>query len=92
MHPALLPKHGGKGMYGHRVHEAVLAAGEQESGATVHIADGEYDEGRILAQTKVPVKPDDTPDSLAQRVLEVEHQLYAETLQRIASGEIKLEG
>jgi len=92
MHPALLPKFGGQGMYGHHVHEAVIAAGEKESGATVHIADAEYDEGRILAQKKVPVKAGDTPDSLAERVLEVEHQLYAETLQRIASGEIKLEG
>ena len=92
MHPALLPKFGGQGMYGHHVHEAVIAAGEKESGATVHIADAEYDEGRILAQKKVPVKPDDTPDSLAERVLTIEHQLYAETLQRIASGEIKLEG
>lgn len=92
IHPALLPKHGGKGMYGHHVHEAVLAVGEKESGATVHIADAEYDEGRILAQKKVPVKADDTPDSLAERVLEVEHQLYAETLQRISNGDIKLEG
>jgi phosphoribosylglycinamide formyltransferase-1 len=92
MHPALLPKFGGKGMYGHHVHEAVLAADEKESGATVHIADAEYDEGRILAQKKVPVMAGDTADSLAARVLEVEHQLYAETLQRIASGEIELEG
>ncbi len=92
IHPALLPKHGGQGMYGHHVHEAVLAAGEKESGATVHIADAEYDEGRILAQKKVPVKPDDTPDRLAERVLEVEHQLYAETLQHIARGDIKLDG
>ena len=92
MHPALLPKFGGKGMYGHRVHEAVLAAGEKESGATVHLADAEYDEGRILAQKKVPVMAGDTADSLAARVLEVEHHLYAETLQRIATGEIELEG
>jgi phosphoribosylglycinamide formyltransferase 1 len=92
MHPALLPKFGGQGMYGHHVHEAVLAAGEKESGATVHIADAEYDEGRILAQKRVPVMADDSPDSLAARVLEVEHQLYAETLQRIATGDIKLEG
>ena len=91
MHPALLPKFGGQGMYGHHVHDAVLAAGEKESGATVHIADAEYDEGRILAQKKVPVLPDDTSESLAARVLEVEHQLYAETLQRIANGEIKLD-
>jgi phosphoribosylglycinamide formyltransferase-1 len=92
IHPALLPKHGGQGMFGHHVHEAVLAAGEKESGATVHIADAEYDEGRILAQKKVPVKADDTPESLAERVLAVEHQLYAETLQRIAAGEIELDG
>jgi len=92
IHPALLPKFGGQGMYGHHVHEAVLAAGEKESGATVHIADEEYDRGRILAQKKVPVMADDTSESLAERVLEVEHQLYAETLQRIATGEIKLEG
>ena len=92
MHPALLPKFGGKGMYGHHVHEAVLAAGEKESGATVHIADTEYDEGLILAQQKVRVLPDDTPESLAARVLVVEHKLYAETLQRIAMGDIKLEG
>jgi len=92
MHPALLPKFGGRGMYGHHVHEAVLAAGEKESGATVHIADAEYDEGKILAQNKVPVMAGDTADSLAARVLEVEHHLYAETLQRIATGEIELEG
>jgi phosphoribosylglycinamide formyltransferase-1 len=92
MHPALLPKFGGRGMYGHHVHEAVLAAGEKESGATVHLADAEYDTGRILAQRKVPVRAGDTSESLAARVLEVEHQLYAETLQRIARGEIKLEG
>ena len=92
IHPALLPKFGGHGMYGHHVHEAVLAAGEKESGATVHVADEEYDRGRILAQKKVPVMADDTAESLAARVLQVEHQLYAETLQRIARGEIKLEG
>jgi phosphoribosylglycinamide formyltransferase-1 len=92
MHPALLPKFGGRGMYGHHVHDAVLAAGEKESGATVHLADEEYDTGRILAQRKVPVRADDTSESLAARVLEVEHHLYAETLQRIARGEIKLEG
>jgi phosphoribosylglycinamide formyltransferase-1 len=92
MHPALLPKFGGQGMYGHHVHDAVLAAGEKESGATVHIADEEYDRGRILAQKKVPVMADDTSESLAARVLVVEHQLYAETLQRIATGEIRLEG
>ena len=92
IHPALLPKFGGQGMYGHHVHDAVIAAGEKESGATVHLADAEYDTGRILAQRKVPVRADDTSESLAARVLEVEHELYADTLQRIATGEITLEG
>ena len=91
IHPALLPKYGGRGMYGDHVHEAVLAAGDKESGATVHIVDEEYDRGPIVAQRIVPVLPDDTPDSLAARVLTVEHQLYAETLQRIATGDIKLD-
>lgn len=75
VHPALLPKHGGHGMYGHRVHAAVLAAGEAESGATVHLVDAEYDRGAILAQGRVPVLADDTPASLATRVLSVEHRL-----------------
>jgi phosphoribosylglycinamide formyltransferase-1 len=92
IHPALLPKYGGRGMYGNHVHDAVLAAADKESGATVHIVDEEYDRGRILAQKKVPVLADDTSESLAARVLEVEHQLYAETLQRIATGDLRLEG
>lgn len=75
VHPALLPAFGGKGMYGHRVHEAVLASGVRESGATVHLVDEVYDHGRILAQVRVPVLPDDTPQRLAARVLEVEHRL-----------------
>lgn len=90
IHPALLPKFGGKGFYGRAVHEAVLAAGERESGATVHIVDEEFDHGPVLAQVRVPVRPDDTADSLAARVLEREHALYAETLQKIATGEIAL--
>ena len=92
IHPALLPKFGGQGMYGRRVHEAVLAAGEKVTGVTVHLADEDYDRGKILAQRTVPVLAGDTPDSLAARVLEVEHQIYADTLQRIARGEIKLAG
>lgn len=75
VHPALLPAFGGKGMYGHRVHEAVLQSGAAESGATVHLVDEEYDRGAILAQERVPVMPGDTPDSLAARVLAVEHSL-----------------
>ncbi len=75
VHPALLPAHGGRGMYGRRVHEAVLAGGDRESGATVHLVDEAYDRGAILAQRRVPVLPGDTPERLAARVLEVEHQL-----------------
>ncbi|HTL04544.1 MAG TPA: phosphoribosylglycinamide formyltransferase [Gemmatimonadales bacterium] len=75
IHPALLPRHGGAGMYGRRVHQAVLAAGETESGATVHLVTEEYDRGAILGQARVPVLPGDSPDSLARRVLELEHRL-----------------
>jgi phosphoribosylglycinamide formyltransferase-1 len=75
IHPALLPQFGGKGMYGHRVHQAVLASGARESGASVHLVDEAYDQGPVLAQVKVPVFPTDTPDQLAERVLTVEHQL-----------------
>lgn len=85
IHPALLPRYGGQGMYGTHVHEAVLAAGERESGATVHLVDEEYDRGAILLQRRVPVLPGDTPASLAARVLEVEHQLYPEALRRFAA-------
>lgn len=90
IHPALLPKFGGKGMYGKRVHEAVLAAGEKVSGVTIHIVDEHYDAGPIIAQRQVPVLPGDTADSLAERVLKHEHILYAETLQKIADGRIAL--
>lgn len=75
IHPALLPAFGGTGMYGTRVHQAVLAAGQRESGATVHLVDEEYDRGPILGQARVPVLPDDTADALASRVLAVEHRL-----------------
>ena len=90
IHPALLPNFGGRGMYGMRVHEAVLAAGENESGATVHLIDGEYDHGPVLAQEKVPVCDGDTPEQLQARVLEVEHRLYVATLEKIAAGRIVL--
>lgn len=76
IHPALLPKFGGQGMYGMHVHEAVLAAGDRETGPTVHLVDEDYDTGPIVAQERVPVQPDDTPESLAARVLAVEHRLY----------------
>jgi len=90
IHPALLPKYGGKGMYGHHVHEAVLASGDKESGATVHLVDEIYDQGRILSQVRIPVLPDDTPDSLAERVLEQEHKLYPRVLNKLIRGEYEL--
>ena len=91
IHNALLPKFGGKGMYGHFVHEAVLAANEKESGPTVHIVDEIYDNGRILGQKAIPVLSDDTPDSLAVRVLEQEHKLYPRILQKLIKGEYDLD-
>jgi formyltetrahydrofolate-dependent phosphoribosylglycinamide formyltransferase len=75
IHPALLPGFGGRGMYGRRVHQAVLRSGARESGATVHLVSPEYDQGPILAQARVPVEPGDTPETLAARVLAVEHRL-----------------
>lgn len=83
IHPALLPKFGGKGMYGMNVHRAVLAAGEEESGATVHWVDEEYDSGAVVAQERVPVLDGDTPEALAARVLAVEHRLYPEAVDRV---------
>lgn len=82
IHPALLPKHGGKGMYGHFVHEAVIKAGESESGCTVHLVDDEFDHGEVILQRKVPVLPGDTPEILAARVLKEEHRLYPEAIAR----------
>ena len=86
IHPALLPRHGGPGMYGPRVHEAVLAAGDRESGATVHLVDEEYDRGGVLAQARVPVRPGDTAATLAERVLKVEHQLLPAAVRRAAEA------
>ena len=90
IHPALLPKYGGQGMYGMRVHEAVIANGDSESGVTIHVVDGQYDRGPILAQKKVAVAATDTAESLSRKVLAAEHQLYVETLGRILAGDIKL--
>ncbi|WP_037604837.1 phosphoribosylglycinamide formyltransferase [Streptacidiphilus rugosus] len=84
VHPALLPRHGGPGMYGIRVHEAVLASGDTVSGATVHHVTAQYDEGPAIAQQQVPVLPDDTPETLAARVLRVEHRLLPDTVQALA--------
>ena len=86
IHPALLPQYGGPGMYGIRVHRAVLAAGATESGATVHLVDEEYDRGPILAQARVPVRPDDTAEQLAERVLAVEHQLLPAAVLKAAQA------
>ena len=90
VHPALLPEFGGRGMHGDRVHAAVLASGDRVSGVTVHLVDEEYDHGLVISQAEVPIMPDDTPETLAARVLAQEHILYPKTLQRIASGEIDL--
>lgn len=80
IHPSLLPRFGGKGFWGLHVHEAVLAAHETESGPTVHLVSNEIDKGRILAQRKVPVMPDDTPETLQARVLEQEHDIFWRTI------------
>lgn len=80
LHPALLPKFGGVGMWGHNVHEAVLAAGEKESGCTVHFVDDGCDTGKIILQKKVPVMPDDTPDTLYARIAPEEHKALLEGL------------
>jgi phosphoribosylglycinamide formyltransferase-1 len=90
IHPALLPRFGGEGMYGARVHRAVLASGAEETGVTVHLVDAHYDHGPILAQRRVPVRLGDTVETLADRVLEQEHDLLVQTLVRIASDEIVL--
>jgi len=86
VHPALIPKHCGPGFYGRRVHEAVLAAGERESGATVHFVNEQYDHGPILLQDRVPVRSDDTPDSLAERVQALERRLVPEALRRFQAA------
>lgn len=84
IHPALLPDFGGPGMYGHRVHEAVLASGARESGATVHFVDEAFDRGDIIAQERVRVEPGDTPESLAARVLDAEHRLLPRVVLELA--------
>ncbi len=90
IHPSLLPKFGGKGMFGLNVHKAVIEADEKETGVTIHLVNDEYDEGAILAQQKVEVVEGDTAESLAAKVLKVEHVLFAETIQKIIDGSIIL--
>ena len=83
IHPSLLPLHGGVGMYGHHVHQAVIAAGEKESGCTVHLVSAGVDEGEILGQSRVPVLENDTPETLAERILRKEHILYPRVLSEL---------
>lgn len=90
IHPSLIPAHCGKGMYGIKVHQAVLAAGETVTGCTVHFVDNEYDHGPILLQRQVPVLPDDTPQSLQARVFQAECQTYPEALRLIAAGRVRV--
>lgn len=85
-HPSLLPRHGGQGMYGNRVHAAVIAAGESETGISVHLVDGDYDTGDVLAQTSVQVEADDSVESLAARVQAAEKPFLIEVLQGMAAG------
>jgi len=92
IHPALLPSFGGKGMYGLHVHQAVLDHGCKVSGCTVHFVDEEFDNGPILMQTCVPVLDDDTAESLAARVVAVEHETYPKAVQLIAEGRVSFEG
>ena len=90
VHPSLLPAFGGEGMYGRRVHEAVISAGAARSGATVHLVDEAYDRGAVLAQRSIEVHPGESVDSLEARVTALEPPLFVETLQRVASGELEL--
>lgn len=92
IHPSLLPKFGGPGMYGNKVHEAVIAAGERESGCTVHLADDRYDTGPILLQRSCPVLPDDTPGELAARVAEQERDAYPEVISAWIEGRVRVVG
>jgi phosphoribosylglycinamide formyltransferase-1 len=92
IHPSLLPAFGGQGMYGHAVHQSVLDYGAKITGVTVHFVDNEYDQGPVIWQQPVPVFDDDTADSLAARVFEVEKEAYPHVLKMIAEGRIALEG
>jgi phosphoribosylglycinamide formyltransferase 1 len=92
IHPALLPLFGGEGMYGHRVHEAVIGHGEKVSGATVHLVDEEYDRGPIVLQEIVAIAPGETPDTLAAKVLKIEHEIFPLALKAFAEGRVKIEG
>src|SRR5690606_34254431 len=92
VHPALIPAFCGKGMYGHHVHKAVLEYGAKITGVTVHFVDAEYDHGPIILQDCVPVREDDTPESLAERVMAKERELYPQAIQLFAEGRLRVEG
>ena len=86
IHPALLPKYGGKGMYGHFVHEAVIAAGEKESGITIHFVNEKYDDGETILQERVIITPEDTAETVAGKVQALEHQWFPVIVERLLSG------
>ncbi|HEY5413077.1 MAG TPA: phosphoribosylglycinamide formyltransferase [Caulobacteraceae bacterium] len=90
IHPALLPRHGGRGLYGRRVHEAVRASGDAVTGASIHIVDRDYDTGPVIAQARAPVLADDTVEDIEARVRAIEPSLMVQTLSRIAGGELWL--
>ncbi len=92
VHPALLPAFGGDGMYGHHVHEAVIRYGAKISGATVHLVDEEYDHGPIVMQQSLEVSSDDTAESLASKVLRIEHEILPKALQAFAQNKVRIEG
>ena len=92
IHPALLPDFGGKGMYGEHVHRAVIASGRKVSGATVHVVDEVYDHGAIVLQKTVDVAPGETPETLARKVLAIEHELYPEAIRLFAEGRVTISG
>lgn len=91
IHPALLPKYGGKGMYGMNIHRAVFDAGEKESGVTVHLVNEKYDEGKILYQEKVDISDCNSAEEIAEKILKVEHKVYPEVIQKIIEGKILLD-
>ncbi len=91
VHPALLPKYGGQGMYGRKVHEAVKAAGDTQTGITIHLVDGEYDQGRIIAQNRLPVRSNDSAADIEARVKAAEPDFYIDTLRKIIEGHLTLQ-
>ena len=90
IHPALLPKHGGQGLYGRRVHEAVRASGDTVSGASIHVVEADYDTGPVISRREVPVRPEDSVQDIEASVRAIEPGLFVETLRRIADGELVL--